>query len=218
VARVVGLAVVGALVASSAGVLLSGGLGDDAEEPTTTTVDVEGLSDEAQELVALLQRARAVTYHVRYEGRSPELPDATIRVETWQQPPRIRQDSELPVQGQLARTRTLVLPDGGARCTQIGEQPWQCRRSTAAESETDVVSGDVVEQLRTAEVRARHTTIDGREVRCFTLSLATGATSELCANADGVPVLVRAGDSELRLLLLDQDVPAGTFDPPAPVT
>ena len=53
-----------------------------------------------------------------------------------------------------------------------------------------------------------------RAVRCFTLTVA-GETSEQCTTESGVPVLVRAAGSEIRLLELDTEIDDRVFEPPA---
>lgn len=208
------IAVVVALVGASLSVLsLLDGEDDDTADADATAE----LSADAKDLVALLEKGRRTTYHVRYEGSSPDAPGTTIRLETWQRPPRVRQDSEVDTGGRLARTRSIVLPTGGIRCTSIAAAPWSCRQAGPNELRTDAVTDQVIQQLRTGKVRSRFTSVDGRAVRCFTLTQAEG-TTELCADDDGIPVRIRAGKSELRAVSLGDDVGDEVFEPPATIT
>ena len=193
---------------------------DETASPTTTTttapVSTEDLGPAAQELVALLEAAKDETYHAEFEGTSPESPDSVIRLETWQRPPFVRQDSSLTVAGQLARTASFALPDGGVRCTRIGEQPWSCRSAGPGELSADALSGSVLERLATSDVRVRSTAVDGVDVKCFTLTSATEGSSELCVDEAGVAVRVRSGGSELRRVVFDAQVgDDSVFEPPA---
>lgn len=208
------VAVVG-LVAGSLGAVLL--LDDGSDDDDVAEAATEDLSEEARDLVELLEAGRTTTYHVRYEGSSPDAPDTVIKLETWQRPPRVRQDSEVVAGGRIARTRSIVLPTGGVRCTSVASAPWTCREAAAGELRTDAVTADILQRLREGEVRSRFTTIDGRQVRCFTLTRAEG-TTELCTNDDGVPIRVRAGASELQAVELSTDVGDDVFAPPAAVT
>lgn len=186
-------------------------------DTTSTTVDRKSLGPEARELLDLLERQRKATYHARYAAASPDLEGGAIRIETWQSPPRIRQDSEVRVAGQLAKTTSLALPGGAVRCTQIGDDPWQCRRVPAGQpTGAEPVSAQAVEQLRSGSVSARDTTIGGRAVRCFGLSVGE-QSSELCLTGQGVTVRVSAGGSSLELAELETEVDDAVFEPPAPV-
>jgi hypothetical protein len=203
-----------------------GGLGGDDDETRTTTtttgsLSTEDLSDEAQQLVALLQAARDETYHASFEGSSPETGESAIRLETWQRPPRVRQDSQLSAAGQLARTSSFVLPEGGVRCTQLADAPWSCRAAQEGELGGDVVSASVLEQLEDSDVGLRSTQIDDVAVTCFTLTTRSGPTegssSELCLDERGITVRVRSGESELHRIELSSTFDDGVFEPPASV-
>lgn len=210
----VGLAVIVALlVAGLTGLVFTTG-DDDGSDPTTTTVG--DLSAAALELLELLQRKEGETFHAVYEGSSPDAPGG-IQIETWQQPPQARQDTAIGVGDQTARTSTLVLADSAVRCAELPPEPMACRQSTRAEVDAADPTAAIANRLREGEVTVEDTTIDRRRVRCFTLEVPEGAT-ELCVTEDtGITVLVSAATSELRLITLDQDIPAETFTPPAPV-
>jgi hypothetical protein len=193
-----------------------GAVNDDPEPATTTTTtpSTEDLGPAAQQLVALLEEARDETYHARFEGSSPEAPDDVIRLETWQRPPLVRQDSSLSVGGQLARTSSFVLEDGGRRCTQVGDAPWSCRPAAEGELRADVISGTVLQRLQESDVRVRNTKIDGIDALCFTLTAPEGS-SELCLDEQGITLNVRSSGSELKRVELTRDFEDSVFDPPA---
>lgn len=214
------VAVLVVLVGLVAGSALSVTGGDDSDDPEraepTTTIDARTLSATARELVALLDEAKRHTYHARYTASSPELADnAQIRIETWRRPPRVRQDNELPFQGRMVATSVFVRPEGGVQCRRVGDQPWNCQALPPEKAaDADSLTGGVREQLQKGSVSARNATVEQRQVRCFTLTV-DGKESELCATSEGVPVRVRSGASEVRLVQLDTEVSDGVFDPPA---
>jgi hypothetical protein len=210
----VGLAVIVALlVAGLTGLVFT--TGDEDDSPTSTTAGE--LSGTALELLELLQRKEGETFHAVYEGTSPDAPGG-ISIETWQQPPLARQDTAVGLEGQTARTSTLLLADGAVRCAELPPQPMACRQATRAEAGADDPTAAIADRLREGEVTVEDTTIERRRVRCFTLTVA-GEANELCVAEDtGITVRVTAATSTLRLLSLDQEVPAEVFAPPAPVS
>ena len=218
--RLLAVALVVAVVAATFAIFLPEDDDPPAATSTTSTtgpVSTEDLTEVGKELVGLLQRAREITYHAGYEGTSPDAAGASITLETWQKPPLIRQDSALTAAGEMARTSSFVLPDGGVRCTQVGDAPWTCRAAATGELRADPISGAVVEQLRDSDVRVRSTEVEGVDVRCFTLTSLEGAASELCLDADGITVRVRAGGSELRRVAVSREFGDDVFEPPAAV-
>jgi hypothetical protein len=200
------------LLGTTIGVIATG---SDDDAPTATTAPA-ALDEGGEELVELLRGRADHTYHARYEGFSGA-ERAPVTLETWPQPPLVRQDAEVDVDGQLARTSTLVLADDTIRCTAIGDStPYACRSGGAdGLGDADPTSA-IIERLNGASVTARDSVVDERPVRCFDLT-TQGATSEMCVDEDGIPVLIRGGDSELTRVDLDEDIPEGTFEPPAPV-
>jgi hypothetical protein len=183
------------------------------DSTTTTTTLPAHLSKTARDLVDLLAKKDTTTYHARYSGSSP---DATaITLETWQLPPKVRQDSDLTVEGQRAQTSAFVLGPEQVRCVRIeGATDWTCQPGGAAD--TDPLAA-IRARLGEIDVTARDTTISGHDVRCYEFTI-DGATNELCLTLDqGIPVLVRASGSELTLLSLDDAVGEDDFTPPAAV-
>lgn len=199
-----------ALLATTVGVFVatSGDPDHDGEETPR-------LSGEAGVLVALLEKKDRRTYHARYTGTSPDA--GGVVLETWQQPPLVRQDSQVTVEGKVARTTSLVL-DGGrrVRCTKLDERPWECQRDPSTTPADPLAA--IRSRLGEGEVTSRTTSVKGRTVRCFRFTTA-GQANELCVIPDqGIPVTVRAGGSELTLAALEAEVDDSVFDPPAAVT
>lgn len=202
------------LVGATVTTTLAGTEGD-APAPTTTTLPT--LSGPAAELAELLETRQRQAYHARYEGSSEEA--SSIVIETWQDADgRVRQDQILSTAGQGAHLVSLDGDEGPVRCTRISEQEWTCRRAAPADAgAADPIAG-IRSRLAGSEVHARDEHIDGGAVRCFTLD-AAGEASELCVRpATGIPVRIGAGQTELRLVLLEEAVDPAVFEPPGPVT
>jgi hypothetical protein len=184
----------------------------DRSTATTTTTAAVTLSGTARELYDLLATKDASTYHARYDGTSPEV--SSVSLETWQQPPNIRQDSDLTVEGQQAETSSFVLGAQQVRCVRLAGAAWTCQPGGTADTDPLAAIRDRLDEI---DVSARDTTLGGRTVRCFQFTV-DGTANELCLTPDrGIPVLVRAAGSELNLTLLDDDVAEDDFVPPAEV-
>lgn len=196
----------GAIVGTSA--LISS---NDDTATTTTTAPVT-LTGNALELFNLLATKDDATYHARYDGSSPEV--SALSLETWQQPPNVRQDSDLTVDGQRAQTSSFVLDATQVRCVRLADAAWTCQPGGSGDTDPLAAIRDRLDEI---DVTARDTTISGRTVRCFQFTV-DGASNELCLTPDlGIPVLVRASGSELDLTQLDDDVADDVFVPPAAV-
>jgi|GEM_PF-4419330 hypothetical protein len=207
IGAVVATVVLGALVGAAAIVVPQ----EDPGRGPTTTEPVQ-LSGSARELFDLLAEKDAATYHAVYSGTSPETSD--VRLETWQRPPDVRQDSDLTLDGQRARTSSFVLDEEQVRCLRLGEGAWTCQ--PGGPSDTDPLAA-IRQRLGEVDVTARDTTIGEHVVRCFAFTVE-GDANELCLTEDrGIPVLVRAGGSELRLESLDDEVDDADFVPPSEV-
>lgn len=210
--RIVAGAIVALVIAAVIGALDTS---DAPEQATTSTTAPRQLTGDAQELFDLLERKNDATYHARYQGSSPDATEVVI--ETWQQPPRIRQTSIASVQGRTVTASSFMLPDGSFRCSQLGTEPWQCRASSSAEAGSDPLAA-IAERLASGEVTARDDRVQERLVRCFSLRAEDGLT-DLCVTPDaGIPVSVQAGESRLELVALDQAVSDTDFELPAEVT
>lgn len=208
-----GVVVIG-LVAAVVGTTVVGG--DDVAS-TTTTTEAPVLTGPAAELADLLELRQGQTYHARYEGSSIQA--ASIVIETWQDADgRVRQDQVLSADGQGAHLVSLDGDDGAVRCTRVSEQEWSCRRAAPAEAAASDPLVAIRAQLAEGGVQAHAEQIDGDDARCFELD-SDGTSSELCVRpATGIPVRITAGDTELRLVLLEETVDPGAFEPPGPVS
>lgn len=210
-----GIAVlVAALVAF---VVFSGDDGGDTDEaeptpvPTAVTAPVDA---DAAALDDLLGVGRAGTYHATYRIAGDA--EATRTIEVWRRDGLVRQDSRVEAEAGSADTASFALADDRAiSCNRRDDGPWTCAEATAAGT-GDGIFGSVLEQLRGQAVESTTSTIDGREVTCFSFGAADGA-GEMCVNAEGVPVRTVVGDSSIELVTLTADVPADIFEPPAEV-
>lgn len=188
--------------------------GDDQAETTTTTQTTIPLNDEARELLALLEKDRDATFHARYAASSAKEPNAAIQIETWRKPPRVRQDTIITTGANRLHSMALLLGDGqSVQCAQLGQSGWSCQSKPAGPTD-DLLLGGVREQLGKGPVTAKDDVIDGRQVRCFTLTVE-GQASELCATEAGIPVRVNAQGSNLRLVGFDAQFDDSVFTPPA---
>ena len=177
----------------------------------TDTPSIDDLEGAAKELVELLERDRTSTFHAVYEVTSADFAGASVAFETWRRPPNVRSDITVTKPDGIVRTRQLVLETGAVACQQADDTPWQCAKSPDL---NDPFQGDILEQVASAEkVTAADRTIDGRDVRCFTL-IQSEMTAEFCATPDGVPVLVESAGTSLRLTSLEDEV-GDVFEPPA---
>lgn len=206
------IGIIVAFVAAGAIGLSGAGDGQGSDPVTTTTVE---LSTDAKELLRLLDRRDEAVYHARYEAAAASAEGLVI--ETWQAPPRVRQDSVVSAEGQSVHTIVLALPAERVRCANLNGGGWTCRPHGSSDADADPLAS-FRRRLRAGTVAARDEQIDGRSVRCFTLTTAEGA-SELCVlPSTGIPVRVSGGTTQLRLVTLDDKVTVDVFTPPAPVT
>ena len=205
-AKTVATALVVSFIAATVGVIAFASRSSD--DPA------KNLSDDAEELLELLDKRDEATYHAKYEASAPGTEGLVL--ETWQSPPNVRQDSEIRSGTQVVRARVLASSERRIRCSQLNNAGWQCRLATAAEADDDPLAS-FRQRLGQGTVVASDASIGGRTVRCFELATPEG-TSKLCAvPRTGVPVSVEGGDTELRLVTLDDAVDSALFEPPAPV-
>jgi hypothetical protein len=186
------------------------------EAPTVTTLP---LTDAGTELQDLLQSSRDGTFHATYTATNP--PDTEggqstgYTVDLFRSGGRTRQDTTTHLSGGDYLT-TGILADGKSIvCTKQGPQDWTCSQTDVDEgTESDGIFGQVLSELGGVDVTATDDTIDGQDVRCFAYTTSQGPGS-MCLNADGIPVRITGGDTDLELTDLSDDVPDSTFDPPA---
>jgi hypothetical protein len=208
--------IVGVLVVIMLIGITAGALGSAMRDNSTTTTTAESAepSAGAKELADLLDKRDDATYHARYQGSSPDT--GSIVLETWQEPPLSRLNSEVQSQGQVVQASTLVLASSEVHCARSGEEPWRCQETAI----TDPSAADPLAEMRSrldqASVTASDAQVGGVAVRCFRFAI-DGTTDELCLRADtGIPVSVTSGDSRLDLVEVQDAVDPTAFDPPAP--
>lgn len=189
--------------------------------PTTTTTTTVPLSGAAQELVDLLARGNTRSFHARYAVVSPTAQGqgATVSLEVWRQPPLVRQDTLVSAGGKTTDTAAFALQSGLVECTKSDPAPWTCQSASAAGTglaDLSTLTQRITAQLATASVTAKDDTVSGRPARCFTVTLDANST-QVCVDADGVPLLEASGGSQLQLQALDTEIPGGVFAVPAKV-
>lgn len=190
-----------------------------ASSTTSTTAATADRPSAGDDLVALLTRARDLTYNAAYSVKSsdPEVAGGNLTVEVWRSPPRVRQDSDNQVDGRQART--AAIKDGKIiRCEQPAGGAWKCAPAPASEAgDFDNLVDRVAAEVKISTVTETEATVNGRKARCFDLSSKRGDVTQVCVDADGVPVRVASADATLEITRLSRSVNARVFDPPAPV-
>lgn len=215
-------ATVGVLSASDEGTSPNGASATSTSDPpeasTSTSapdVSIEDLTGAARELATLLAAGRATTYHARYVGAAVTGEGGSLTLETWSKNGQFRQDTKVDVSGQVLHRINLVLADGGASCTRLGEAEWTCSDMPRDEVDgVDLLSGSTLDQLRQAAVGESPGEISGRPARCFVITY-DAQTTELCASAEGIPLRIRSQTSELLVQSLEHEVDDGVFELPA---
>lgn len=184
---------------------------------TSTTepdVSLDDLTGPARDLAELLAAGRQGTYHARYRGTASGGQSGTLSLETWVDEGRVRQDTVVDVTGQAFHRANFVLEDTAAACTRLGDAAWSCEDTPRSEAGADLLNGSTLEQLTRAAVGEAPGEVDGREARCFTITL-DAQTTELCASPGGIPLRIRSQSSELVIEMLEDTVDGTVFEVPA---
>jgi len=228
--RVIAAVAVVAILPLTAVAIIGGGGDDDVDTEgsvstsststtavvTTTSIAREDLPPEAQELLDLVDRGRASTFHARYTVLSPALGESasSAELEVWRDGDRIRQDTSVIEAGGVVRTSAFGSPGGTIGCQQPAGGSWACQRvaDEPFDPSEDFISG-ILALLGSAPVAVSDTTVGPYEGRCYELEAAT-----LCLDDEGVPLRVDAGGTSYEVVELDDEVSDGDFEPPAPVT
>lgn len=194
----------------------SGLTGDLPAAPTVPPPVTGSVSEEAEELIALLDRGEEGRYHAVYEVQGdPAVTGGTTTLELWRDGGRSRRDTHVTTADGAADTVGIVDAEGRAiSCSRIDEGDWTCFEAPSVEEVEGTVIGSIRSQLTGAEVTPRDDEIDGRAVRCFAFGTPDGP-AEICATEEGVVVLLGSGPTALRLIELDAEVPGDIFTPPA---
>lgn len=218
-AAVAGIAIVGGLVVA-AQVVVDGG--PRPERMTAVAPDappgelrVAGVSAQGADLIALLKKGRAATFHARYHGGSSETEGQDVAVEVWRKPPQIRQDTRVSAAGKTASTSTFVLADRTVACARADDAGWQCQPTPEHRpNEPDALIQGVTDEMARGPMEVRDEVIAGTAARCFT---ATDGEQmrEVCATRQGVPARVSSGGARIELVELDAAVSDNVFKLPA---
>lgn len=194
---------------------------DDDDDDTTSSTEpasIEELQGDARELAELLAAGRAGTYHATYDGSSTGDTAGSIVLESWAKDGRFRQDVSFDVGGVSVHRSTFVLDDRGVSCQRSGDEPWKCTDLAREDVQgADPLTGGTLAQLRDAAVGEQVRDVAGRRARCFTVSF-DAQTTEMCVSEDGIPLQIRAAESQLVLGELEETVDDSVFTPPAPST
>lgn len=182
---------------------------------TTTSLDRADLSREARELLDLVDRGRAGTFHARYTVLSPGLGEdrRSVELEVWRRADRIRQDTFVLDATGESRTAAFGTAEGTVGCQQPPGGGWICQQvaDEAFDPSQDFLSG-ILGLLASSTVAVTDGSVGSFAGRCFALSEA-----ELCLSPDGVPLRIDAGGTSYEVLELDGEVSEADFVPPAPV-
>ena len=180
--------------------------GDDDDDRTSGELDLENLealSVEARELVAIADRGGQVTHHAVYEQPGGH------RFEVWTDGERVREETT-PAEGE----RRLLLRDGDEVLSCVEEaDAWSCEESDGPVADVQSRLDQLVADLIGAEVTIREETIADLQVQCYDIS-GGEETVEICLTPEGVLARLAAGDDELELVSLDDDVDDNRFDRP----
>jgi hypothetical protein len=188
--------------------------------PSSETARLAALGPQTAQLVALLERGEQTVYHARYRTVTPEVagggtsPAASMVIELWRSPPRLRQDVTVSAAGQTATSAAFLLPEGGVGCTrEDAKSAWTCTDIPNTETTTDTLARQITQQVSDGPITVRSDRVAGLAVQCFNLPVSE-ATAEVCVTADGIPALIRSGGTSIELVELVKEVPAGVFTPP----
>lgn len=161
------------------------------------------------ELLSLIEKGRASTFHARWVAKQNEGGGGEVRIDLWNRPPHGRIDVVIGGSG-LSSSAVRNL-SGAYQCARNGEEPWRCQPGGQVEP-----AGVILDAVRQAavgvELVGADETVVGRPARCFT-EAATGQEA-LCTTTDGIPLRVMSGPQRLEILLLERTVSDSDLEPP----
>ena len=180
--------------------------------PTTVNLDTG-----AKELVALIAKGKAVTYHATYTA---VVQSTTLSLELWQKPPLARRDASFTSGSSSTHTEEFKLNNELVGCIQQTGSSWKCTNSNSGQDPSDGVIGALTQALGNRTVMAKNDTVSGRAVRCYSAAqVGPLPPVQICLTPDtGIPVLVDAGAGKITLTGVDLTVPANVFSLPAAPT
>lgn len=191
---------------------------DEASRPLPPPRSPGPLDPEARELIDLVTRGRSQTVHARYRSTGDTPASGAVTVEVWRKGGRIRQDTEIRMDGRVVRTAAIQgpRPDEVVICQRRDDEPWRCSRADeAAPATTGDLLDQVVADLTGRDVEARDAEVAGVKARCFIITGA-GRVGEACTTPQGVTVRVGVEGRALELIHLDTEVADDLFRPPVP--
>lgn len=196
---------VAAVVAFAVAFFVASEDGDDADDAGSelTLDDLEALGVEGRQLVARVEQGALVTHHAVYEQTGGH------RFEVWTDGERVREETT-PADGDR---RLLLRTEGEAiNCIEEGGE-WSCDEPTEAAPGLRDRLDQLIADLTGAEVAISEATIADIEVECFDI---TGGEVDLqiCVTQTGIVARLAAGDDEIELVDLDDDVDDDDFDAP----
>ena len=143
-------------------------------------------------------------------------------LEVWHTPDSVRRDliAVSPTQG-TAHTIEILNDGKYVRCVKFDAGSFQCVGAPLSEAGTltDPLQGNS-RDVEGKTVTLTHTTIAGMPADCYTVPQdGAGAKPRVfCLSEDNIPLRIDGGDGKpVDATSLDHDIPAGIFDPPAPV-
>jgi hypothetical protein len=112
---------------------------------------------------------------------------------------------------------SFVLQTGRVTCLKSGAESWICRQVAESQQQAIDPIASIRARLGQGQVTSQDESLEGRSVRCYRF-VVEDENNEVCLIPDsGIPVRIRGGSTELRLVMLEGTVDAGVFTPPAPV-
>jgi hypothetical protein len=196
-------------------ILTSGGGGT----PTSNNAqNVNALGPQVAQLVALLEQGQKAKYHAEYRAVIPAQQgqqNASMSIQLWRSPPRLRQDVVISSGGQTATSSSFLLPDGAIGCTrESATAAWNCapvpKEQTAA---PDTLAEQITQEVGGGTVTVKSRQVAGIAVTCFDLPVSEAA-AEVCVTAEGIPALISSAGTRIELVHLTEDVPGDVFTPP----
>ena len=197
----------------------AGGPDGDGGKPSPTPTSSAPDDDPGAELVAALKRGRALTYNAAYtvQSNDPEVAGGSLTIELWRKPPKVRQDTDNQADAKQART-AAIKSEKLIRCAQPAGGPWSCEM--AAESETsdfDNLVDRVEAEVAVSKVTKSSEKVNGRDANCYVLKAHGGDVTQVCVDADGIPLRIASSDSRIEIARMSRAVNDNVFAPPAPV-
>jgi hypothetical protein len=179
---------------------------DDADRPegALDLENLDALTVEARELVALAERGGQVAHHAVYDQSGGN------RFEVWTDGARTREETTPADDGE--RRLLLRTDDEALTCVEEADA-WSCDAAATTDVGVEGQLTQLVADLLGAEVAISDAKIADLDVQCFAVTGGDGDV-EICLTAEGVLARLAAGDDQLELVSLDDDVDDSRFDPP----